>query len=153
VHVAANYEGAWLEGRSRIDEGGWRRLCAAPCDRSVQVDGIEMRVTAPRMTSSNVFAIEPGAGIARLRVSGGSAGARDIGLIGLAAGLPVTFAGVTLLGVGSIRDEPGLRTTGIVTLSIGAAAVLAALPLLIIGSTSVKNAEGRNVAKAGFGQF
>jgi hypothetical protein len=33
-----------------------------------------------------------------------------------------------------------------VTLSIGAAAVLAALPLLVAGSTSVKNAEGRHVA-------
>ena len=27
------------------------------------------------------------------------------GLVGLAAGLPVTFAGVTLLGVGAIRDD------------------------------------------------
>jgi hypothetical protein len=112
-----------------------------------------MRVTAPGMSASNAFAIEPGAGTARLRVSGGSARARDIGIVGLAAGLPVTFAGLTLIGVGSIRDEPGERTAGIVTLSIGAAAVLAALPLLVIGSTSVKNGEGRSVATRGFGRF
>ncbi len=105
-----------------------------------------MRVTARRMTPSNTFGIEPGAGAARLRVSGGSAKAREFGLIGLAGGLPVTFAGVTFLGVGSIRGDSAERTAGIVTLSIGAAAVLAALPLLVAGSTSVKNAEGRHVA-------
>jgi hypothetical protein len=153
VHLAANYEGAWLEGRSRIDAGDWRRVCAAPCDRFVQVEGVEMRVTAPHMATSNTFLIEPGAGTARMRVAGGSARVRDFGLVGLIAGLPVTFAGLTLVGVGSIRDEPGERTAGLVTLSIGAAAVLAALPLLVIGSTSVKNGEGRNVATAGFGRF
>jgi hypothetical protein len=105
-----------------------------------------MRVTAPKMTPSNAFLIEPGAGAARLRASGGSATARALGLVGLAAGLPITFAGVTLLGVGSIHSEPAERTAGIVTLSVGAAAVLAALPLLVAGSTSVKNAEGRHVA-------
>lgn len=116
-----------------------------------------MRVTAPRMSASNPFAIEPGAGTARLRVSGGSARARDIGIVSMWAGLPITFAGLALIGVGSIHydpgDTPGLRTAGIVTLSIGAAAVLAALPLLVIGSTSVKNAEGRKVATTGFGRF
>jgi hypothetical protein len=146
VHVAADYDGAWLEGRSRIDEEGWKRLCAAPCDRPLVVDGLDVRVRAPRMTPSNSFGIEPGVGGARLRVSGGSARARDIGLIGLAGGLPVTFAGVTLLGVGAIRGDGTERTVGIVTLAIGAAAVLAALPLLVVGSTTVKNAEGHHVA-------
>ena len=153
MHLAANYEGAWLEGRNRVDDEGWKRLCAAPCDRLVAVEGLDMRVTAPHMTASNTFAIEPGAGTARLRVSGGSSRTRDIGIISLAAGLPVTFAGVTLLGVGSIRDEPGVRTGGIVTLAVGAVAVLVALPLLVIGSTSVKNAEGRNVATTGTFRF
>jgi hypothetical protein len=146
VHLWANYSGAWLEGRNRIDDEGWRRLCPAPCDRPVLVDGLDVRVTAPSMTPSNTFIIEPGEGTARLRVSGGSATARTLGLIGLAGGLPITFAGVTLLGVGSVHSEPDERTAGIVTLSIGAAAVLAALPLLIAGSTSVKNVEGRHVA-------
>jgi hypothetical protein len=146
VHLAVDYDGAWLEGRSRIDEERWRRLCAAPCDRALGVDDLDMRVVAPRMTPSNAFTVEPGTGAARLRVSGGSARAREFGLIGLAGGLPVTFAGVTLLGVGSIRSDGTERTAGIVALSIGAAAVLAALPLLVLGSTTVKNAEGRHVA-------
>jgi hypothetical protein len=119
----------------------------------VLVDGTDLRVTAPRMTRSNTFVVEPGSGTASMRVAGGSARARDFGLVGLAAGLPVMFAGVTLLGVGSIHEQPGERTAGIVTLSVGAVAVLAALPLLVIGSTSVKNAAGRNVASRPFGVF
>lgn len=146
VHLSATYSGAWLEGRNRIDDEQWRKLCPAPCDRPVVVDGLDIRVTAPKMTPSNPFLIEPGAGAARLHASGGSATARTLGLVGLAGGLPITFAGVTLLGVGSIHSDSAERTAGIVTLSIGAAAVLAALPLLVAGSTSVKNAEGRHVA-------
>jgi len=98
------------------------------------------------MTPSNPFTIEPGSGTAQFRVSGGSSRARDFGLVGLAGGLPVTFAGVTLLGVGAIRDDSGLRTAGIVTIAIGAAAIAASLPLLLIGSTTVKDASGKHVA-------
>ena len=147
IHISSNYLGTWLEGRSRIDDEEWRGLCAAPCDRSVVVDGLDVRVTAPKMTPSNSFIIEPGVGAAKLRVSGGSTNARTFGLVGLGGGLPVTFAGVTLFGVGSIHSDAGERTAGIVTLSIGAAAVLAALPLLLSGATSVTNAEGRHVAE------
>jgi hypothetical protein len=147
IHVAANYGDAWLETRSRVDLEGWRRSCAAPCDRLVRVDGLEMRVTAPRMTPSNAFLIEAGTGVARLRVSGGSSLTRDLGIIGLAAGLPVTFGGIALLGVGSLRDDPGERTAGIATLVVGAAAVLVALPLLVVGSTTVRNGDGRYIAK------
>lgn len=147
VHFSSNYDGAWLEGRNRIDDERWKGLCPAPCDRPLVVEGLDLRVRAPRMTTSNTFTIEPGAGIARLRISGGSASARTLGIVGLAAGLPITFAGVTLLGVGSIHSDSAERTAGIVTLCAGAAAVLAALPLLVMGSTSVTNAEGRHVAK------
>lgn len=147
IHISSNYFGTWLEGRNRIDDERWQSLCLAPCDRPVVVDGLDVRVTAPRMTPSNAFSIEPGAGAAKLRVSGGAASARTLGLIGLAGGLPITFAGVTLLGVGSIHSDAGERMGGIVTLSIGAAAVIAALPLLLSGSTSVTNAEGRHVAQ------
>jgi len=146
IHVSADYRDAWLEGRSRLEDEPWHPLCAAPCDQDVVVEGLDVRVTAPRMTASNAFTIEPGVGAARLRVSGGSASARSWGLVGLAGGLPITFAGVTLLGVGAIHSEPGERTAGIVTLAIGAAAVLAALPLLVSGSTSVKSSEGRRIA-------
>src|SRR5436190_10239379 len=33
VHIAADYEGAWLLGRNRVDADRWRHLCQAPCDR------------------------------------------------------------------------------------------------------------------------
>jgi hypothetical protein len=146
MHLASDYDGAWLEGRSRIDDERWRPLCAAPCDRPLPVDGLDMRVRAPAMTPSNAFTVEPGAGSARLRVSGGSATARTLGIVGLAGGLPVSFAGVTLLGLGSIKSDGTEKTAGIAILSVGAAAVLAALPLLVVGSTNVKNAEGHHVA-------
>jgi len=147
VHFACDYSGAWLEGRSRVDLGAWRRLCAAPCDRAVRVEGIELRVTAPKMTRTNGFAIDPGGGTAKLRVTGGSSTARSLGIIGLVGGLPVTFGGMTLFGLGSLEDEHGVRTAGIVTLSVGALAIAMSLPLLLLGSTSVKDEHGRYIAK------
>jgi hypothetical protein len=153
VHVAASYSDAWLEGRSRVDQGQWQRLCRAPCDRSLRVEGLELRVTAPSMTASNPFVIDPGPGTARLRVAGGSNTARELGIIGLAGGLPITFAGMTLFGFGSLEDEQGVRTAGIVTLAVGATAIVVALPLLLVGSTTVKNEKGANIAKRPLGTW
>jgi hypothetical protein len=153
VHVAANYSDAWLEGRSRVDQGRWQRLCRAPCDKSLRVEGLELRVTAPGMTASNAFVIDPGAGTARLRVAGGSNLSRELGIIGLAGGLPITFAGMTLFGFGSLEDEQGVKTAGIVTLAVGATAIVMALPLLLIGSTTVKNEKGANIAKRPLGTW
>jgi len=146
VHLAVTYPNAWLEARSRVDLDEWARVCPAPCDRAVRAEGVEMRVTAPGMTPSNAFVIEPGPGTARFRVSGGSSTARQLGIIGLGVGLPVSFAGMALFGLGSVEDHSGERTAGIVTLAVGAVAVLASLPLLLSGSTSVKNASGRYIA-------
>jgi len=129
-----------------VDEDDWRRLCAAPCDRALHVDGQDLRVTAPGMTTSNSFVVQPGPGVARLRVAGGSAAARSVGIFGLAGGLPITFAGTALLGAGHLREDRDLRTAGFVTLGVGAAAVLVALPLLLLGSTAVKNHRGKNIA-------
>jgi hypothetical protein len=100
------------------------------------------------MTSSNAFVIDPGAGTARLRVAGGSSSARVLGIIGLAGGLPTTFVGMTLFGVGSLENEKELRSAGIATLAVGAAAVVIALPLLLFGSTTVRNEKGAYIARA-----
>lgn len=151
IHIAANYGEAWLEGRSRVDLGQWQKLCPAPCDRKVRVEGLELRMTAPNMTPSNAFIVDPGAGTARLRIGGGSATARELGIVGLAAGLPVTFAGMTLFGLGSLEEEQAVKTAGIVTLAVGAAAIVVALPLLLIGSTTVKNEKGAYIARAAHG--
>lgn len=146
VHVAIDYPDAWLETRSVVDRGGWQRACAAPCDRPVRLDGLEVRVTASGMNASNAFRIDPGPGVARLRVSGGSQAARDVGLTLLIAGLPVTFGGMALFGLGSVNDNDTMRTSGIVALSVGAAAVLVSLPLLLVGATHVRNEKGKAIA-------
>lgn len=112
----------------------------------VGVDGLEVRVTAKGMTSSNVFIVDPGQGTARIKVSGGSATAREIGVIGLAGGLAVAFGGMTLFGIGSMEDKSGMRTAGIAGLAVGAAATLIALPLLFSGSTTVRDGKGRFIA-------
>src|SRR5689334_14160162 len=68
VHLGSSYPGAWLELKSSVDETDWRRVCAAPCDQSLLVAGQLARVSAPRMTTSNAFRIEPGQGTALVRV-------------------------------------------------------------------------------------
>jgi hypothetical protein len=148
VHMAVDYSSAWLEGRSLVDRGAWQRLCPSPCDQIVSVDGLELRVTAPGMTTSNAFRIEPGTGAARLRVSGGAASARTAGLVTLIAGLPVALGGMALFGLGSLEESDGLKVGGIVTLSAGALAVLVSLPLLFQGSTTVQNEKGSSIARA-----
>jgi hypothetical protein len=145
VHLHANYAGAYLELRLP-EEDVWRKACDAPCDRPLLVDGREARVGATGMTTSNVFRVEPGAGTARLRVNGGSATARQIGLIGLITGVPVSLLGMGLFGYGSVRGDDGLQTGGIVTLAVGALSVVASLPLLMVGTTSVRDGKGKLVA-------
>ncbi len=146
VHLFATYPNAQLELRSTIDETGWIAACAAPCDRELNVDTMEARVTAPGMTTSNAFRIEPGSGTASFKVDGGKASSRTIGIIALASGIPVALTGMGLYGYGKVEDKKGLQTAGIVTLAIGGAAVLTALPFLGAGSTRVKNARGSEVA-------
>jgi hypothetical protein len=146
VHLFADYPDAWLELRDYVDEGPWHRVCFAPCDRVLAVDGMDARVRAPGMTTSNVFRIAAGRGTARLRVSGGSAEARTLGIIGLAAGIPVTLGGMSLYGYGVYKERSGFKAAGVATLAVGGLSVLAALPLLIVGSTTVRNVRGKAIA-------
>jgi hypothetical protein len=148
VHVSIDYESATIETRSSVDRGDWSTACRAPCDHSLVIEDTDLRVVAPRMTPSNEFRIEPGTGTARLRVSGGSSAARSFGIAGLLSGIPLTLGGGALFGYGEVRDRSGMRTVGIVTLAAGAAAVVAALPLLLVGSTRVRDARGRTIARA-----
>jgi hypothetical protein len=144
--LRADYSGSYLELRAP-DGDSWQRACDAPCDQLLLVDGRDARIGADGMTTSNVFRVEPGAGTARLRVNGGSATTRQIGLIGLIGGIPVSLVGMGLFGYGSVRDDDGVRTAGIATLAVGAVAVVAALPLLMIGTTSVRDGKGKLVAR------
>jgi len=146
VHLHVDYPGAWLETRDYVDEGAWRRACTAPCDRTLVVEGIDLRVAAPSMTTSNVFRIDPGSGQAQLKVSGGSASSRTTGIVGMSAGVPVTLAGMAMYGYGRYADSTGLQTAGIITLAVGAVTVLGSLPFLAHGGTKVRDAKGKVIA-------
>ena len=99
------------------------------------------------MTDSNTFLLEPGAGTARLRVSGGSSTVRSIGLTALVGGIPISLGGLGLYGYGSAEKESGLQTAGIVTLAVGGVLVLGSLPLLGFGRTTIRDARGKAIAR------
>jgi hypothetical protein len=148
VHIAVNYRDAWLETRAYVDGGPFVRTCATPCDVRLQVEGLEARVSAPNMTTSNVFRFDGGTGRASVRVEGGSATARTAGIVSLAVGIPLALAGMAMTAQGAIKDSSGLRGVGIVGLSIGSLGILASIPLLLKGSTSVKDARGDRIASS-----
>jgi hypothetical protein len=142
VAIRADYAGAKLELRRFGAEDAWRTACAVPCDRRLVVAGMEARVAAQGMTPSKPFRIDPGSGAALLSVNGGSASARFWGRAALFAGIPVSFVGITMLGYGTLDDRSTLAAGGGILLGVGGALVLAALPLLVSGSTEVTNADG-----------
>lgn len=146
VHLSANYEGAWLELRNYVDDGDWERACQAPCDRRLRVVGMEARITAPGMTDSNVFRLESGHGRVLLKASGGSSALRTAGLVGLISGIPVAMTGMGLFGYGGLQDDDGFRTAGAIVLGVGAVTVLASLPMLAFGSTTVRTGQGDMIA-------
>jgi len=132
-----------------VDDTDWQRACVAPCDRSLVVSGMLARASAPGMTTSNVFRIQPGAGPALVKVEGGSESARTLGVIGLAAGIPLALGGTALFSYGKVSDRDGLSVAGGIVLGTGALVLLASLPFLVRGSTSVRNGDGRLIARAG----
>jgi hypothetical protein len=146
VTLFVSQPGAWLELRSLLLEGPWQRVCMAPCNRPLEVEGMEARVCGPGMTSSNAFRIEPGRGRAKIRVDAGSSTARTLGITGLVLGTPVAMAGMAMYGYGASRDTQSMQTAGAVTLSVGAVIVVAALPLLALGSTTVRDSQGEVIA-------
>jgi hypothetical protein len=146
VHVGVSHQDAWLEMRSFVDGGDFSRVCRAPCDLKLMVEGREARVTAPGMTTSNVFRFDAGDGIAGVRVDGGSATARRAGIITLAIGIPLALAGMGLFAQGRVKDSTGLTVAGIAGLAAGGISIGVSLPLLLIGTTHVKNAKGSLIA-------
>jgi hypothetical protein len=147
VHVTSDHPDTWIEARSTLYGGDWSRLCAAPCDRELVVEGALLRVAAPGMTTSNNFRISPGPGVAMVKVEGGSASTRTIGRIALAAGLPVALVGMGLFGYGRLRHRDGMTTGGAVVLGAGAVSVGVSLPLLLLGSTDVKDGKDSLIAR------
>ncbi len=146
MHLAVNYPAAWLELRDFVDGGAFVRACPAPCDLRLNVTGREARVVAPGMTASNAFRFDAGEGTAGLRVDGGSASARVAGIATLAAGIPVALAGMALLAQGHVKGSSSLRVAGIAGLVAGGLSVAVSFPLLLLGSTHVKNSKGSMIA-------
>jgi hypothetical protein len=146
--VGSSHPGTWLELRSRVDQTDWQRVCVAPCDQSLLVDGTLARVSAPGMTTSNVFRIDPGPGVALVRVDGGSAKARSFGVLGLAVGIPTLLGGGALYSYGAFAERDAMRISGAVVLGVGALAVLASIPLLLVGATTVRDGHGSVIARS-----
>jgi hypothetical protein len=146
VHLSVDYPGAVLELRSLGNAGEWRAACPAPCDRVLVTLGKEARVTAPAMSRSNAFRIDPGPGVAHVNVSGGEESLRTFGLIGLATGIPLALAGTAMYSYGRYADEQGLAIAGGVVLGTGALAILAAIPMLVASTTNVRDAKGSLIA-------
>ena len=146
MHLAADYPGAVLELRSFVDSDDWKPACPAPCDRLLVTLGMQARVSAPGMTRSNAFRIEPGPGAALVKVSGGSATLRSFGIVGLVTGIPLGLVGTGMLSYGKYSDKDGLAIAGSVVLGTGALALLAAIPMLIASGTNVRDARGHLVA-------
>ena len=146
MHLGVNYRDAWLETRRYVDGGDFVRTCKAPCDVKLNVEGMEARVVAPGMTTSNAFRFDAGVGAAGVRIDGGSASARTIGIITLAAGIPVALAGMALFAKGKVDDKDGLQAAGIAGLALGGVSIGVSLPLLLIGTTHVKSAKGSLIA-------
>jgi len=132
--------------RSYVDGGDFTRTCRTPCDTLLFVEGREARVVAPGMTTSNIFRFAGGSGIAGVRVDGGSATARRVGIITLAIGIPVALAGMGLFAQGRVKDNSGLQAAGIAGLAAGGLSIGISLPLLLLGATRVKDANGSSIA-------
>lgn len=113
--------------------------------------GMQARVTAPGMSRSNAFLIEPGPGVAQVKVNGGSATLRTLGLVGLATGIPLGLAGTGMYSYGKYSDKDGLAVAGGAVLGVGAVAILAAIPMLIASTTNVRDARGSLIAEAASG--
>jgi hypothetical protein len=146
VRLVADYPGVVLELRSYYDSDHWKVACNAPCDRMLVTLGTEARVSAPGMSTSNVFRIDPGPGVAFVRVNGGSSTLRTLGIAGLGIGIPLGLAGTAMYGYGKYDDRDGLAISGGVVLGVGAVMILAAIPMLISSTTNVRDGKGHLVA-------
>jgi hypothetical protein len=146
VRLAADYPGAVLELRSSVDAGNWKVACSAPCDRTLLTLGSEARVSAPGMSTSNVFRIDPGPGVVFVNVRGGSQTLRTLGIAGLGVGIPLSLAGSAMYSYGKFEDKDGLVVSGGVVLGLGAVMILAAIPMLISSTTNVRDGKGSLIA-------
>lgn len=148
VEIKVNYPNAWLELRSVIYGGEWRKVCEIPCGKTLEVDGMDARVRAPGMTPTNIFRIQPGIGTARIQVKGGSELWGQVGFYSIALGLPVLLGSGAAYGYGFQEQSQPLQTGGIVGMVVSGVAIVASLPMLLMSATSVRDYDGKLIGKA-----
>lgn len=139
-----------LQGRPRLDTSApWRPLCTSPCDDRIQVKELEFRVAGEGITPSRTFVIEPSESTTvRLNVLPGDDTVRRLGRWALLIGAPTAALGATGLGVGlgtNVEHRDGIALAGAITAIVGGVLSLAALPMLQLGDTTVKNQKGNVV--------
>ena len=149
VELYVSPTGGWLELRPRLGDEPWVRICDAPCNAYVDVDGREARVNGSGATASNPFRLEPGTGVARLEASLGSARDRRVGTVLFALGLPFTLLGLASYGMGERLDSPVLRSAGALGAGMGAGGLALSFPFLARGRTRVRDERGHRIAQAG----
>jgi hypothetical protein len=67
-------------------------------------------------------------------------------VISLAAGIPVALAGMAMFALGRVHHRSGLEAGGIAGLSLGGLGIGVSVPLLLLGTTRVRNAQGSFIA-------
>jgi hypothetical protein len=161
VHIDSNYEKTALYRVTGVSSGtAWGsrgsvsvslehadRVCSSPCDTEVPA-GEEYFIDAPGMTKSDKFNLSLGG--KNLKVSGGSAALRGLGLyggMGVGGGLLLGGVMLTVLGSSSQSAPDSLKTMGIVSASTGAFLLIGGLVLFFTNETSVKDGEGKTVAR------
>jgi hypothetical protein len=150
VRIVSTWENTVLQARPHLERVPWESICTAPCDASVVVADRELRVAGQGMTPSQAFLLAPGQGTTRIQVKPGSESTRNLGRIALFAGIPVALVGGVGLGLAAGTDvEPhdAFAVGGLVTALVGGALVLAALPLLASGTTTVVNQKGERIGR------
>ncbi len=137
-----------LESKSMLDIAeAWTEQCRAPCDRWVPVEDRSFRVGGDGIPPSNTFRVEEDGKVARLVVRPGSERTLAWGRGTLITGAIVGLASGALYGAGHLEDSDPMRVAGLVGMGLGAVSVLASVPLLMSGRTTVRDSTGRHVAR------
>jgi hypothetical protein len=150
IKVYARGDAVELQGRPRLEASmPWLPVCAAPCGSAVRVGDLEFRVAGEGISPSNTFVIEPGDGAVKLDVNAGSAGKRRLGRLGLFIGVPMLVVGAVGMGIDAgtaVEHRATIGTAGLISVIVGGALTLASLPLVLMGSTRVRNQKGELIS-------
>lgn len=148
LHIVSDRPGLWLETRPSFQSGAdWKRVCTAPCDTPVRVQGQSLRIDGPGIPVSGPFRIDAHSGHETLSVSSGSNSRAAIGRGALIAGVGLALAAGVAYGLGRIEDVDAAATGGLVGMVTGGVLIVGSLPVLAGAKTTVRNSNGDRVAR------